>query len=166
MDLHVLQLLAEVVASLVHLVGVFGQEGLGKRLTGHDLVVAGVGFQAADGGYQNSGVGGDARIAALDVEEPLGAHVGAETRLGEQEVTGVDADLVGHDRRVAGGDVAERAAVDQGGSALQGLHQVGLDGFLEDDRHRAGYAEVLGGDRSTRLVVADDDSAHSLAQVG
>src|SRR5271165_2879769 len=51
-----------------------------------------------------SGVSPD---AALDVEEPLRAHVGAEPGLGDQELAGVDADQVGHHTRVAVGDVAE-----------------------------------------------------------
>ena len=97
-DLHVLELLAQVVAALVDLVRVLGEERLGERLAGDDLVVAGVGLEAAHRGDQDGGVGGDARGAALDVEEALGAHVGTEARLGEEEVTGVDADLVGHDR--------------------------------------------------------------------
>ena len=72
----------------------------------------------------------NARIAALDVEEPLGSHVGPEAGLGEQEVTGTNGHLVGHDRRVAGSDVAERPAVHQRRGALQSLHQVGFDGLL------------------------------------
>ena len=97
-------------------------------------MVSGVGLEAAHGGHQNGGVRGDARVAALDVEEALGAHVGTEAGLGEEEVAGVDADAVGHDRAVAGGDVAERAGVHEGWGVLQRLHEVGLDGLTQDAR--------------------------------
>ena len=87
---------------------------------------------------------------ALDVEEPLGAHVGAEAGLGDQEVTGVDADQVGHDRGVAVRDVAERARVDEHGRVLQRLQQVRPDRVLHDHGHRAGGLQLLGGDRLAR----------------
>ena len=96
-DLHVLELLAEVVAALVHLFGVGLEQCLGQRFACDDLVVAGVGLETANRCHKDRGVGGDAGVAALDVEEPLGAHVGAEPGFGQQEVAGVDTDLVGND---------------------------------------------------------------------
>ena len=47
----------------------------------------------------------------------------------------MNADLVSNDRAVASGDVAKRARMHQGWRALEGLHQVRLDGFLQDDGH-------------------------------
>ena len=60
-DLHVLELLAQVGAALMDLVGVGGQQRFGQRSTGDDLVLARVGLEAAHGGDKNGGVGGQAR---------------------------------------------------------------------------------------------------------
>ena len=63
-------------------------------------------------------------------------------------------------------DVGERAAVHQARLALQGLDQVRLDRVLEQHRHRAGRAEVLGGDRLGAVErVRDGDPAEPAAQV-
>ena len=164
-DLHVLELLAQVVATLVDLVGIGLEQILGERLAGDDLVVAGVSLEAPHGRDEHGSIGGEARVAALDVEEALGAHVGTEARLGEEEVAGVDADAVGHDRAVAGGDVAERAGVHEGRGVLQRLHEVGLDGLTQDDGHRPGGADLLGGDGIAGLGVAQHDAAHAGSEV-
>ena len=122
MDPHVLELLAQVGAALVHLVGVLRQQRVGQRPTGDDVVLAAVRLQPADGGDEHGGVGREPRHAALDVEEPFGAHVGTEAGLGDEVVAHVDADEVGDDRRVAGGDVAERPGVDEHRCVLERLH--------------------------------------------
>ena len=164
-DAHVLQLLAQVRAALVDLVGVLGQDRLGEGSARHDRVLAAVRLQSAHCCDQHGGVGSEARHAALDVEEPLGAHVGAESGLGDEVVAHVDADQVGDDRRVAGGDVAERPGVHQHGCVLERLHQVRLDRLTQDHRHRTGDLDVLSGDRVARLGVADDDAPEPPAKV-
>ena len=68
-------------------------------------------------------------------------------------------------RRVAVGDVAERAGVDDDRRVLQRLQEVGLDRLAHDDGHRAGAVELLGGDRVATRRVADDDPAESGPQV-
>ena len=88
---------------------------------------------------------------ALDVEEPLGAHVGAEAGLGDEEVAGVDADQVGEDRGVAVRDVAERAGVHQHRRVLQ----ASAAGSASSRRARIAAiapapADVLGRDRRRR----------------
>ena len=80
----------------MHLVGVFGKQRFGERLAGHDLVVARVSLETADRGHKHCRIRGDAGVAALDIEETLSAHVGAKTGLGEQEVPGVNANLIGN----------------------------------------------------------------------
>jgi hypothetical protein len=122
----------------VHLVGVLGQ-GLRQRAAGDDAVIARVRLQPAHGGDQHRGIGGDTRHAALDVEEPLGAHVGAETGLGEQEVARPDADRSATIDELPGGDVAERPGVHERRRVLERLHQVGLDRSAQDHRHRSGH---------------------------
>ena len=64
-------------------------------------------------------------------------EVGAEAGLGEHDVAEREAELGRHERVAAVGDVAERAAVHQRRPALEGLHQVGQDRVLEQQRHRA-----------------------------
>ena len=107
----------------------------------------------------------EARGPALDVEETLGAHVGAEARLGDEVVTGVDPDQVGHDRRVAVGDVAERTGVHEHRRVLEGLEQVRLDGVAHDHRHRPGAFQVLRGHGLAIGGVADDDPPQARSQV-
>ena len=137
----------------------------GSGRPGDDLVLARVALQRAHRRDHHGGVRLEAGDAALDVEEPLGAHVGAEARLGDQEVAGVDADEVGHHARVAVRDVAERAGVHEDRGVLQRLQQVRLERLAHHHRGRAGRLQLLGGDRLARLGVADDDAAQAFPQV-
>ena len=82
-DLDVLDLLDEVRGTGAHVVGVLGEQVGRQRLAGDDLELAAVRLQRSHRGDEHSGVGHEARVAALDVEEPLGAHVGAEAGLGD-----------------------------------------------------------------------------------
>ena len=166
MDLHVLDLLDQVGRTGAHIVGVLGQQVGGQWLSGHDLELAAVRLQRAHGGDQDRCVGHHARGTALDVEEALRAHVGAEAGLGDQVVAAALADQVADDAAVAMGDVAERAGVHDDWRVLERLQQVGLQCLLHDDRHRAGTVELLGGDRLTGLGVADDDATHAGTHVG
>ncbi len=111
-------------------------------------------------------LGVQAAEAADDVEELLHPHVRAEARLGHDVVAELHADAVGDERVVAVGDVRERAAVHQARLALERLDQVRLDRVLEQHRHRARRAEILGGDRPAAVEgVRDRDRAQPLAQV-
>src|SRR5919112_4688680 len=101
------------------------------------LVASRVGLQRSHRGDEHRSVRFEARVAALDIEEALGAHVGPEARLGHEVVTPADADLVGHDGGVARSDVAEGSSVDKGGRVLEGLHEVGFYCLFHDDRHYA-----------------------------
>ena len=107
----------------------------------------------------------EAAVAADDVHELLGAQVGAEAALGDHVVGELHGDLVGDDRVVALGDVGERAGVHEARVALQGLHQVRLDGVLEQHGHGAGRLDVLGRQRLALGAVAEGDAAEALAQV-
>ena len=78
---------------------------------------------------------------ALDVEEPLGAHVGAEAGLGDERSRCARMAM----RSAMTDDVPvamlpNGPAVDEGRPALERLQQVGLEGVLEDHRHRPGGA--------------------------
>ena len=72
----------------------------------------------------------------------------------------------GGDERVAAvGDVGERPAVDEGRSAAQRLHQVGVDGLLEEQRHGAGGVEVGGPDGLSLTGGGHDDVAEPGGQI-
>ena len=63
-------------------------------------------------------------------------------------------------------DVGERARMHQAGLPFERLDQVRLDRLLQQHGHRAGGAEVLGGDRLAAVVGArHGDRAEALAQV-
>ena len=147
MRADVLQLLAQVRRAEQDVLGVLGEHLLGQRAAGDDLVLAGVALERADGRDHDGGVRLEAGDAALDVEEPLGAHVGAEARLGDEEVAGVDADQVGDHAAVAVRDVAEGARVHEDRRVLQRLQQVRLERLAHDDGGGARRLELLGGDR-------------------
>ena len=57
-----------------------------KRLAGSDDVAPRVGLQRADRGDDDRDIRAQPADPALDVEEALGAHVGAEARLGDDVV--------------------------------------------------------------------------------
>ena len=115
--------------------------------------------------HHDGGIGHQARRPALDVEEALRAHVGAEARLGDEVLARVDPDQVGHHRRVPVGDVAERPGVHEHRRVLERLQEVGLDGVAHDHRHGAGRLELLRRHRLAGGRVADHDAAHARAQV-
>ena len=144
---------------------VLGQERRIERLAGHDPAHAAVHLQGADRGHDHGRVGLEARGAALDVEELLGAHVRPEAGLGAHDLVGGQGQPVGEDRVVAVGDVRERAAMDEGRAALEGLEQVGLDRIDEQDGHRPGDLEVLEGDRLAVHVRGHHHPAEPGAQV-
>src|SRR5205823_7310215 len=90
-------------------------------------------------------------LAAFYVEEFLGSEIGAEPRLGHDVIGQLQRRRRGNYRVAAVRDIAERAAVDEGGIALQRLDEVGRDRVLEQHRHRACRLEV---GRAYRLPLA------------
>jgi len=61
-------------------------------------------------------------------------------------------------------DVAERSGVDEGGSAVGGLHEIRKNGFGEESHHATGGAEVACGDGYAIASDADDDGIETFAQ--
>ena len=96
-------------------------------------------LQRAHSGGNHDAVGAEATVAAGDVEELFGAHVGGEAGLGHGVVAELQGHAVGHDGVVAVGDVGERASVDDRRVAFQGLDQGGLQGVLHQHGHGAGH---------------------------
>src|SRR5699024_3454664 len=60
----------------------------------------------------------------------------------------------------------EGTAVDQSGGVLQGLHQVGLDGVLQEGSHGTLGLQIGGGDGLVGVGVAHNHAAQPLLQVG
>jgi hypothetical protein len=92
---------------------------------------AAIHLHGADGGDDDGGSRLQARLAALDVEELLGAEIGAETGFGDDIVGQLQRRRGGHHRVAAMGDVGERAAMHEGRVVFQRLHQVRLHRVLE-----------------------------------
>ena len=137
--------------------GQVGAAGFQIFQIGHAQLLFGaaaVMFQCAHGGHDHHRRGRDARHAALDVQEFLGAQVRAEARLGDHIVRQLHAQLGGDDAVAAVGDVGEGAAVDQRGGVFQRLDQVGVKGVLQQSGHGARRADLTGGDGFARVGIA------------
>ena len=62
-------------------------------------------------------------------------------------------------------DIAERAAMDQRRIAFERLDEIRINGFLEQDRHRAVGLQLARRHRPPVAHVADDDAAEALLEV-
>ena len=139
-----------------------------ERGAGHNGRTSAVHLQRPHRRHQDNGMGHEAGVAALDVEELLHPDVGSEARLCHHKAVlanQLETDLVREDRRVAMGDVGKRPSVDKDRGALEGLkyiymmsvpsnffnclhlHQVGSDGILHEDGESSSHSKVLGSDR-------------------
>ena len=129
------------------------------------LLDAAMHLERADGRHQHDGIGLQTGLAALDVDELLAAQVGAEARLGHHVVGELQRRRRGQHRVAAVRDVGERPAMDEGGRALQRLHQVGRQRVLQQHRHRPVRLEVGRAHRLTVAGIGDDDVAQPRLQV-
>ena len=126
---------------------------------------AAVHLERADGGDDDGAGGGEVGLAAFDVEEFFAAEIGAEAGLGDDDFGEFERELGGDHRVAAMGDVGEGAAVDEGGGAFDGLHQVGHQGVAQQDGHGAVGLQVLRGDEAAVAAGGDDNAAEAGAQV-
>ena len=122
-------------------------------------------LQGADGGDDDDAGRLEAGLAALDVEELLGAQVSAEAGFGDDIVGELQRGGSGDDRVAAMRDVGEGTAVNEGRRAFERLHQVRRDRFLEQRGHRAVRLQLLGAHRLTLARIGDDDVAEAFLQV-
>ena len=116
-------------------------------------------------GNHHHGVGFKTGHAALDVHELLRAQICGEARLGDGIIAELEGKAGGHDAVAAVRDVGKGAAVDKGRGTLQRLHQIGLDGVLEERRHGALCLQIVSGDRLAVVGAANDDAAQPLLQI-
>ncbi len=149
----------------MHLVGAFLEERGRKRLAGDHVMRSGVDLEGPDRRHHDRRVGLEARGPALDVEEALRAHVGAEARLGDEEVAGVDPDEIGDHRRVPVGDVPEGPGVDEHRRVLERLEEVRLDGVAHHHGHGSRRPQLLGGHRLAATVYPTTIAPQAVAHV-
>ena len=161
----VLDMPGEVGAALLEGGQIFPQEARRQRLARANVQQAAVGLETAHRGHQHHAGGGDAGLAALDVEELLQPHVGAKARLGHHIVGEAQGDAIGDDGGVAVGDVGEGAGVHQYRGLLRGLHQGRLQGVFEQHRHGPRHFQLFGGDGVAAAVQRQLDAADAGAQV-
>ena len=146
-DLHVRR---EVVGALGERIEVLGRQ--------HVERLAAVRLGCANRRHEHRGAGREATGATDDVAELLESEVAGKAGF-RDDVVGRSSARCGrrgaNSRRARCCRTARRAPVP---AALQCLHDVRLDGFLHDHRHRAGHLEHLGGhrlalDRSTATTM-------------
>ena len=88
--------------------------------------------------------------------------LGDDIALGTDQFEG---DAVGNDGRLSVGNIGKRTGMDQSRSALQGLHQVGLDGILHQDSQRTSHTQVFSSDSTAFAVGTDDHPSEAFAHV-
>ena len=151
---------------MAHKVGGTSLDSLEIRLVQVSLGNAAVALEGTDSGHQHAGAGGDAGIAALDIQELLGTQICTEARFRDDVIGQREAELGGHDAVAAVGDVGEGAAVDDGGVVLEGLDQVRVEGILQQGGHGTGCADVPSRDGLAVVGVGADDLREALFQIG
>ena len=153
----------------VHMVEQIGQTPLQRRQIFRiqlRLGNAAVEFQRPHSGHQHNGVWLQTRQAAFDVQELFRAEVRAEARLRHSVVSQPHSHPGGGDGIAAMGDIGEGAAMDKHGRSLKGLHQIRLQGVLQQRRHGALGLEVMGRDRHTVIGIGHYHPAKARLQVG
>ena len=151
------------VAAEVGAAGLDRGDVLGVEVGAGDAAVV---LERPDGGDEHRGGGVETGLAALDVEELLRPEVGAEARLGDDDVAEPQRRPRRDDRVAAVGDVGEGPAVDEGGVVLERLHEVRQDRLGEQHRHRPVGLEVARRHRPPVAGLADDDGAEPALEVG
>ena len=95
------------------------------------FIGAAVELQSPDRGHDHHCIRPQSRPTALDIQKLFGPQISAEARLRHHIVPQPQSGLGGGHAVAAVGDVGEGTAVDDGGSPLQRLGQIGADGVLQ-----------------------------------
>ena len=110
--------------------------------------------------------GGEPGLATFDIEEFFGPEIGAETGLGHHVVRKFQRRSGGNHRIAAVRDIGERAAMDKRRVAFERLHQIRLQGILEQRGHRPLPVELARAHRFALSGVADNDISEPGLQIG
>jgi hypothetical protein len=123
-------------------------------------------LERPNGGDHHGAIGLKARFPALDVEELLGAEIGAEARF-RHHIVGELERRFGRDHRVAAmRDIGEGPAMNEGRVVLERLHQIRRERVLEQGRHGPGGGQILGGDGLLVAGLSDLDLAEAALEIG
>ena len=117
-------------------------------------------LQGADSSHDNHRIRMNTGKAALDIQELLSTQVCTEASLGYHHISKLQGKLGSHDGVAAVGDIGKRAAMDQGRSALQSLHQIWLDGILKEQCQGTGHVQLISPDSTAITGI----SHHNLPQ--
>ena len=101
-----------------------------------------------------------------EIEKLLGAKIGGEAGFVDDVVGEMQTEPLRDDAARAVRDIRKRTAVDDGRRAFRGLHQVGHQGVVQQQHHRADGLEVGGGHRLPVIAESDDDTPEALAEIG
>ena len=123
-------------------------------------------LEGTDGSDDDDGGGSKACHAALDVEELLGTEVGTEAGFRNGVVTELEGHLGGGDGVAAVSDVRERAAVDEGRSAFEGLNEVRFQSIFQKSSTGTLSFDVSDRDGLAVEGVGDDDAGQTGLEVG
>ena len=122
-------------------------------------------FHRTNGDVHDHAIGCLLPHRGLDVHEFLSAHVGAEAGFGDDKIGARQGQTVCDDRGVSVRNVRERSAVNEGGIAFQGLHQVGEEGVPKEQGHGSCSIEVVRTNRASIKVGSHDDLSQPLPEV-
>jgi hypothetical protein len=122
-------------------------------------------FERPNRGHHDAGIRAKARLAALDIDELLGAKVRTKAGLSHNKVSQLERRLGGHDRIAAMGDVGKWAPMHKRGIVLERLDQIGFQRIPQQHRHRPVRLQVTGTDGLLLSRVADDDVANAFLEI-
>ena len=122
-------------------------------------------FQALRSGYYHCEFRLKSGFSALNVEEFLCAEVGTESGFGHHIVAISERHLGGYNRVTSVGNVGKGPAMHKCRIVLYGLHQIRVQGVLQEHRYCARHAEVIHGEWVALVGIAEQDFAHAAAQV-
>ena len=128
-------------------------------------VHAAVHLQPLGRSHDNGQLGLQAALAALDVVELLRTQVGTEAGFRHHVVAEGHSHLRGQDGVASVGDVGKGTAVYEGRRTFCGLHQVGVDGILQQDGDGTGHPQVLHREGCAVEAETEDDVLDAAAQV-
>ena len=123
-------------------------------------------FERANGCHNYRGIRGKPRGAALNVKELLGAHVGAESRLGHHDLTCGECSAIGNDGVVSVGDVCKWASVHKRRTTLECLQEIWLDGIAQQRSHGSSDFQIFCRDGFAVSSFGNHNATEARAKVG
>ncbi len=143
------------------------------KIKGRDVFIfqcgpldAAVIFQGPHRRHDNGRIRNQSGLSALDIDKFLGPQVGPKSGFGDHVIGKFQGAFSGDHRIAAMGDIGERTAVYHRRVVFQGLHQIGLQGFLQQHRHGTVRLQVHGPDRPALAILGNYYVTQSCFHVG